>query len=345
MDRSEEFKKIVNIFLHTGSDGNAPNSNGNGVNGLTQLLNDPYSQNDSPGIQLADRIDRMVKQNEISLNKILKLCNRKEFSNDPTTEMTEVSNNFHNKIHQIKQDLQLLKQITSHRQGEPSTGVGQMKIISYQHSQHYTIMIQTITKTMTKQVEQFKGAIQQHAENVKKRQQRVSKYGISTAHEMKSFDKQQYAMFSTVASQPVGGDTVPNGNQGIHRRRGHHTQVTSVITNPSMMSDQQDYDKKQGLIQAEKTKYFKDQRLSNVQKIEASIAQMGELFSQMATMVMEQSETLARIEDDVEVGLEETTKAHQHMEKFYEISKGNRGMIIKIFLLLIFFIFLFLVWT
>jgi syntaxin 5 len=72
---------------------------------------------------------------------------------------------------------------------------------------------------------------------------------------------------------------------------------------------------------------------------------MGQLFSQMATLVMEQGETLARIEDDVEVGLSETKEAHASMEQFYEITKGNRGMIIKIFLLLVFFIFLFLVWT
>lgn len=72
---------------------------------------------------------------------------------------------------------------------------------------------------------------------------------------------------------------------------------------------------------------------------------MGQLFSQMATLVLEQSETLARIEDDVEIGLSDTKEAHQSMENLYEITKGNRSMIIKIFLLLIFFIFLFLVWT
>jgi syntaxin 5 len=72
---------------------------------------------------------------------------------------------------------------------------------------------------------------------------------------------------------------------------------------------------------------------------------MGQLFSQMATMIMEQSETISRIEDDVESGLQETTEAHKSMNSFYEISKGNRSMIIKIFLLMIFFIFLFLIWT
>ena len=71
---------------------------------------------------------------------------------------------------------------------------------------------------------------------------------------------------------------------------------------------------------------------------------MGALFSQMASLIVEQGETIVRIEDDVETGLQETTEGQKSMEYLYEITKGNRSMIIKIFGLLVFFIFLFLVW-
>ena len=73
--------------------------------------------------------------------------------------------------------------------------------------------------------------------------------------------------------------------------------------------------------------------------------QMGQLFSKMASLVSEQSETLSRIEDDVESGLADTIDANESMNKLYDITKGNRGMILKIFALLIFFIFLFIMWT
>ena len=65
----------------------------------------------------------------------------------------------------------------------------------------------------------------------------------------------------------------------------------------------------------------------------------------MAHLVMEQGETMARIEDDVEGGLADTKQGHQSMSQFYEISKGSRGLILKVFLLLVFFILLFIVWT
>lgn len=71
---------------------------------------------------------------------------------------------------------------------------------------------------------------------------------------------------------------------------------------------------------------------------------MGKLFSEMASLVLEQGETLGRVEDDVEAGLEDTKHAHRSIGETYEMTRGNRAMIVKIFLLLVFFAVLFLVW-
>ena len=72
---------------------------------------------------------------------------------------------------------------------------------------------------------------------------------------------------------------------------------------------------------------------------------MGKLFAQMSNLVMAQSETIQRIEDDVETGLEDTTEAHADLLYVHELTKGNRSLILKIFGLLVFFILLFIVWT
>jgi syntaxin 5 len=71
---------------------------------------------------------------------------------------------------------------------------------------------------------------------------------------------------------------------------------------------------------------------------------MGKLFSDMASMVLEQGEVLGRIEDDVEAGLEDTKGAYDSITSTYEMTRGNRAMIIKIFALLVFFVVLFLFW-
>lgn len=72
---------------------------------------------------------------------------------------------------------------------------------------------------------------------------------------------------------------------------------------------------------------------------------MGDLFSRMANLVMEQSDKIANIEDDVESGMENTLQAQEHIETTYTLTKGNRSIIIKIFILLVCFILLFVYWT
>lgn len=97
--------------------------------------------------------------------------------------------------------------------------------------------------------------------------------------------------------------------------------------------------------QAQSQNRARASRLKFAEKAEQKVAQMGALFQQMASLVMEQSETIARIEDDVESGLTDTKEGHKHLTEYYERSKGNRGMIIKVFFLLAFFILLFMWWT
>lgn len=72
---------------------------------------------------------------------------------------------------------------------------------------------------------------------------------------------------------------------------------------------------------------------------------MGQYFGQLAGLVKEQSEIISRIEDDVEAGLSNTLAAQESVQSAYDITKGNRGIILKVFAIMVFFILLFLYWT
>ena len=72
---------------------------------------------------------------------------------------------------------------------------------------------------------------------------------------------------------------------------------------------------------------------------------MGELFARVASLVRDQSEKITNIEDDVECGLQNTMQAQTHIETTYNITKGNRSIIIKLFVLLIVMILIFVYWT
>lgn len=54
------------------------------------------------------------------------------------------------------------------------------------------------------------------------------------------------------------------------------------------------------------------------------------------------TQLVVRIDDDMEMALEDVRKGHTEMENYLRIVKGNRGVIVKTFLLLIAFIVLFI---
>jgi t-SNARE complex subunit (syntaxin) len=424
-------------------------------------------------MRLACRVSASLRENETLIAKLEKLTGRKEFSNDPSAEISDMSAVVQKNMNIIQGDLKNFKACIDEI----------LSSMQKHQQQHYTIILQHLSKQMTNHMERYKNGLKTHSENMKARQQRVNKYGIGAEQvqlgvgsmEQRS-TVQSYAMFAqrnakpqlsngplhrrNQKPEPVGngagdrwarakaggseadnryppnspspgmansphsdhnGGSGANGNGSMSlqaptyppgapdtpekaqemRRRGgkadtndgSYVQVPSQAygevngagdSSPSKgkggssaggsMFGGLGWNKKAGgtdthykkfdrfdssrarpantggymqqvLMDRDDMKVDAHTRMKGAQQIERAVAQLGELFTQMSSLVLQQGETIQRIEDDVEIGVENTAEAHKSMERFYEISKGNRSMIFKIFGLLIFFIVLFLVWT
>ena len=72
-------------------------------------------------------------------------------------------------------------------------------------------------------------------------------------------------------------------------------------------------------------------RLSSVRGIEKEIEKLSDVFRKFAGLVVEQGEVLRIIDDDVEAAAAEVEEGHRHITKTHSITKGNRGVILKIF--------------
>ena len=102
MERTEEFLKVSQLFLTEEAKDH-------------QLIVDSnhQKQNKIPNKYsvLAKRVAVNIDSNDALLLRLDKLSGRKEFSNDPTDEMTELSELFHLRVTKIQSDTQLLKQM------------------------------------------------------------------------------------------------------------------------------------------------------------------------------------------------------------------------------------------
>lgn len=81
-------------------------------------------------------------------------------------------------------------------------------------------------------------------------------------------------------------------------------------------------------------------RLVEARKVESMIGELGQMFSKFSTLVAEQQEVVMHIEDDVEAAHGHASEGQAHLARYYQIVQGNRGLIIKIFAILMCFIVL-----
>ncbi|KAI8376616.1 t-SNARE [Choanephora cucurbitarum] len=84
-----------------------------------------------------------------------------------------------------------------------------------------------------------------------------------------------------------------------------------------------------------------ESRTHAMEAIESTIAELGGIFQQLATMVAEQRETIQRIDqntDDIEMNV---MSAQTELLKYYQNMMSNRGLVIKVFLTIVFFFFVF----
>lgn len=78
-------------------------------------------------------------------------------------------------------------------------------------------------------------------------------------------------------------------------------------------------------------------RLSSVQGIQRTIAELGQMFTKMASTIQQQEEMVSRIDSDVDAADMHVKEGHTQLLKYYKNMSSNRKLIIKIFLILIVF--------
>lgn len=76
-------------------------------------------------------------------------------------------------------------------------------------------------------------------------------------------------------------------------------------------------------------------RLENARQAERAIYELGNMFSKMATLIHSQAQHIEKIEDDVELANHDVNAGHEEITKLFDITKGNRSLIVKVFVILI----------
>ena len=145
-----------------------------------------------------------------------------------------------------------------------------------------------------------------------------------------------YASTTPYGSYGVG--TASYGGGGYGGTTGMRQRRTTAATHDSSNQNSTNPQQQQLLLQQRQQERHSQQRLDEARQAESSLAELGNLFGKMSTLIAQQAEVLDKVEDDVEAAMVDVASGGKEIQTVYHIQKGNRPLILKTFLLLNFFI-------
>ncbi|GEQ67672.1 hypothetical protein JCM33374_g1337 [Metschnikowia sp. JCM 33374] len=259
------------------------------------------------------------------LSKLALLAKRKPLFDDRPVEIGELTYVIKQDIFKIEQSLQNLQKFA---RGESSIQVDS------QITQYSKNVMNLLNSKMKNVSGEFKNVLELRQKNELVNKSRKENFLSASSH----LRQNQHS--------PAGYDSSSGANS-----------LANLGENPYLMPEVHDSapagnggdllsipdQTRQLLLMEEQSNEYLQSRNSAVETIEATINEVGNLFSQLATMVTEQGETIQRIDQNVEDIDMNIMGAQRELLKYYAHISSNRWMFLKIFGVLLAFFFLWVV--
>ncbi|XP_072518565.1 syntaxin 5A, like [Salminus brasiliensis] len=253
---------------------------------------------------MAKRIGRDLSNTFAKLEKLTILAKRKSLFDDKAVEIDELTYIVKQDINNLNKQIAQLQELVRSRNGQNSRHL-------QTHSNTIVVSLQSKLASMSSD---FKSVLEVRTENLKQQKSRQEQFSQSPAA-ASSFQDNGFS--NSVLMQDNSGKADISIDMDLHS-----SQQMQLLN------------KKDSFIQ---------DRANTMQNIETTIVELGSIFQQLAHMVKEQEETVQRIDANVEDTQLNVDLAHSEILKYFQSVSNNRWLLIKIFLILIVFFFIFVV--
>mmetsp|Transcript_8250 Transcript_8250/g.14243 ORF Transcript_8250/g.14243 Transcript_8250/m.14243 type:complete len:281 (-) Transcript_8250:53-895(-) len=98
-----------------------------------------------------------------------------------------------------------------------------------------------------------------------------------------------------------------------------------------------------GMPAMSQTQLYHNSRAQAVESVQRTIGELATMFQKMAVMVTAQEEMIQRIDHDVDDTLDNMNAAQDNLLKYFHHISSNRALIIKVFMILLFFVVFFII--
>lgn len=258
--------------------------------------------------QDASKIAAEIADTTQMLQRLAQLAQRKTLFDDRPVEINELTHVIKQKVSRVNEQLTQLQQ-------RAKTNTSQKQTL--EHSKNVVVLLQEKLSTVTAG---FADVLEERTRNIQASKSRHEQFISATS-----------ASTQPASSPLYGSGTASSNPYELQEQMQQDPETSDLLTLPqqdTLLLDQQDM--------------YVQQRSTAVEAIESTIQELGGMFSQLATMVAEQRETVARIDqntDDISLNV---SGAQRELMKYYARISSNRWLMVKVFGVVIAF---FMLWV
>jgi len=290
---------------------------------------------------MASAIGKDISSTTVKLGKLAQLAKRKTLFDDRPVEISELTFVIKQDIAGINKQIATLQADVKQRKAQSSSKSAEEKQIE-EHSHNVVVLLQNklADTSMT-----FKDVLEIRTQNMKESKDRTEQFTSSAAAATSQAPTSSFLFSSTQRQDPMGdsystrsdtkgkGRATPNGGmlaldlENAEGGVGVPNQGNTAFQQMELVEQQDSY------IQS---------RSTAIESIETTIAELGQIFNQLAHMVAEQRETVQRIDADTLDIASNVGGAQRELLKYYASISSNRWLMLKVFGVLIVFFLLFI---
>lgn len=328
-DRTNEFRACVDSIRNR--------SAVRGVESKQRLLHKDRSSNKSEFSRMASSIGKDISNTTLKLNKLAQLAKRKTLFDDRPVEISELTYIIKQDIAHINKQIASLQTYVKQRNAGSSSEGKQVE----EHTNNVVMLLQS--KLANTSVT-FKDVLEVRTQNMKESKTRTEQFMYSTTAAATQAPSNS-VLYNSSRGDPMGDGTA---NRFDFKGKGRATPNNDelALDLPSAQTGEHANGDAGGAFMqmqlVEQQDSYIQQRSNAIESIETTIAELGQIFTQLANMVAEQRETVQRIDDNV-VDIESNiSAAHGELSKYLAGMMSNRWLMLKMFGVLIVFFLVFI---
>lgn len=283
---------------------------------------------------MASAIGKDISSTTIKLGKLAQLAKRKTLFDDRPVEISELTFIIKQDIANINRQIAALQSYVKQRNVQASKSSEGKQIEEHNHNVVMMLQSKLANTSMS-----FKDVLEVRTQNMKESKDRTEQFMFSTA--AATHQAPPNSLLLNGRQDPMG-----DGSRSNSKGKGRAFQNEDVLA-LDLDSAEEGSTKHGGnafmqMQQIEQQDSYIQSRSTAIESIESTIAELGQIFTQLANMVAEQRETVQRIDADTVDIASNVSGAQRELLKYYASISSNRWLMLKVFGVLIVFFLIFI---